>query len=138
MFLFHHRKGAANYTTDHRTLLEINTPQKENPQSQQQSINSSDEYEYYAAKRMFHLVDRTLHSTTNNGTSYLNLAIESCDKEYNNNKEYPTIYEDIVNERRMRWRRAEADDGKVNVIQMINEKLGGLYYAAKLGIRTPR
>lgn len=64
--------------------------------------------------------------------------MDSCDNEYNNNGEYPTIYEDIVNERRMRWRRAEADDNKVNIIQMINEKLGGLYYAAKLGVRTPR
>jgi len=99
------------------------------------SINS-DEYDD-TAKRMFHLVDRTIH-TTNNDTSYLNLAIESCDKEYNNNDEYPTIYEDIATERRMRWRRAEGDDGKVNIIQMINEKLGGLYYATKLGIHTPR
>ena len=85
---------------------------------------------------MFHLVDRTTHTTTNdnsNSTSYLDLAIESCDKEYNINGEYPTIYKELATTRRTRWREAEA-----NIIQMINEKLGGLYYATKLGVRTPR
>jgi len=98
------------------------------------SISSSDEYA--VGKRMFRLVDRTIHQhSTNNNTSYLNLAIESCDKEYDNNKEYPTIYKELATKRRTRWKRAEAE---VNIIQMINDKLGGLYYATKLGVRTPQ
>lgn len=101
---------------------------------QSPSISSSDEYA--VGKRMFRLVDQTIHQhiTNNNSTSYLNLAIESCDKEYYDNEEYPTIYKNIAIKRRTRWKRAE----EVNIIQMINDKLGGLYYATKLGVLTPR
>ena len=99
-----------------------------------------------AAEQMFHFVDLTLPPSQSVSTttppSYLQHAIESCTNADNilstHNNSYPSIYKPIVQKREWRWKKAERDQNNTNIIQMLNDKLGGYYYATKMGVQTAK
>ena len=76
--------------------------------------------------------------SNNHVPSLLTEAIQSCKAAKNKHGKYPSIYEELVMERRNRWYRSKELPKKYNFLQMINTKLGGYMYATKLGVSTPR
>lgn len=90
---------------------------------------------------LFLMVDKTPSITrpvNPKGTSpsFLETAIDSCKAEGQTlGGEYPSIFKQIVIERQKRWKKKK---DSMNVIGMINDKLGGYMYATKLGVRTPQ
>jgi phosphoribosylaminoimidazole carboxylase (NCAIR synthetase) len=67
--------------------------------------------------------------------SFLQEAIDHCKAAKKEHGEYPSMSEQIVDKRILRWRNNRRKD---NFLQMINDKLGGYMFASKHGVRTPR
>ena len=78
-----------------------------------------------------------LHSTSSDTTEppFLQEAIDHCNAAEEEYGQYPFMYEEIIEKRVKRWRHVVKDN---YLEMMLNDKLGGLMYATKLGIRTPR